>query len=239
MSAEVSCAKSLQRNQPMARQQTTERICKMSIAMFNEHGHSSVSTNHIASAISISTGNLYYYYKNRQAIIRAIYEIMEKEAEIMLELPRKLGHSFELVQFYIASLGNLLSRYRFFFRELSEILRNDPDLRESYGKMEQRFKMSLFDMIHGLTDSGFFRTFDSAEEVEALADTIWILSTSSLSMAEVGVDRLTHEQALKKLTRQLLFLLKPYVTKKELNRSDSIFTHSISTSELLTKGSAL
>jgi len=62
---------------------TKEKIIATAIIMFNQDGTSSVSTNHIAKELGISTGNLYYYFKNKEEIIRAILEKMILEWEIV------------------------------------------------------------------------------------------------------------------------------------------------------------
>jgi AcrR family transcriptional regulator len=49
----------------------------LAIQLFNEQGTTVVSTNHIASAIGISPCNLYYHFRNKEDIIRAIFEQMD------------------------------------------------------------------------------------------------------------------------------------------------------------------
>ena len=56
-----------------ARVGNRERIVVASLQLFNELGTHTVSTNHIAAHLSISPGNLYYHFANREEIIRAIF----------------------------------------------------------------------------------------------------------------------------------------------------------------------
>jgi len=56
-----------------------DKIIHTSIQFFNEQGTKAVSTNHIASAIGISPGNLYYHFRNMEDIIRAIFEQMDAD----------------------------------------------------------------------------------------------------------------------------------------------------------------
>ena len=52
---------------------TRDRIIQASKELFNEQGERNVTTNHIASHLGISPGNLYYHFKNKQQIIFDIY----------------------------------------------------------------------------------------------------------------------------------------------------------------------
>ncbi|MFN8512060.1 MAG: helix-turn-helix domain-containing protein [Chloroflexia bacterium] len=55
---------------------TRERILDAALGLFNERGTAVVSTNHIAAACGISPGNLYYHFRNKEEIIRALFDRM-------------------------------------------------------------------------------------------------------------------------------------------------------------------
>lgn len=67
---------------------TRERIIEMAIRLFNELGTGAVSTNHIAEALSMSPGNLYYHFRNKEEIIRAILERMIARWEALYVFPK-------------------------------------------------------------------------------------------------------------------------------------------------------
>ena len=52
---------------------TKEKILLTAIELFNKYTASAISTNHIAAEMNISPGNLYYYFKNKEEIIKEIF----------------------------------------------------------------------------------------------------------------------------------------------------------------------
>ena len=56
----------------MKTNKTKEKILDTSIRMFNEKKASNVSTVQISADMKISPGNLYYYYSNKEEVIRWI-----------------------------------------------------------------------------------------------------------------------------------------------------------------------
>ena len=65
----------------VSRRNTADLIVEGSIALFNRLGVSDVTTNHIATHLEISPGNLYYYFANKEAIIRAIFAQIKAQVE--------------------------------------------------------------------------------------------------------------------------------------------------------------
>ena len=51
---------------------TKSVILDTAVRLFNQHGSQSVSTNRIAAEMSISVGNLYYHFNNKEDIIRSL-----------------------------------------------------------------------------------------------------------------------------------------------------------------------
>ena len=54
-------------------------ILQVSLKLFNEFGSENISTNEIAKKTDISTGTLYYYFKNKEEIIVELFIKMNKE----------------------------------------------------------------------------------------------------------------------------------------------------------------
>jgi AcrR family transcriptional regulator len=53
---------------------TRSSILDAALELFNDRGKAAVSTNHIAAALDIGPGNLYYHFRIKQDIIQALFE---------------------------------------------------------------------------------------------------------------------------------------------------------------------
>lgn len=67
---------------------TKERILNTSLTLFNREGERNVTTNHIAEALGISPGNLYYHFRNKGTIVAALFERYSQHLLTLLEAPR-------------------------------------------------------------------------------------------------------------------------------------------------------
>ena len=52
---------------------TRDRILDAALELFNERGTAAVTTNHVAARAGISPGNLYYWFSDKDEIIRELY----------------------------------------------------------------------------------------------------------------------------------------------------------------------
>jgi AcrR family transcriptional regulator len=166
---------------------TRERIVETAIELFNAQGTAAVSTNHIAAACSISPGNLYYHFRNKEDIIRAIFEQMDRvglEEYQRITAERGPG-SIETMQETFVMIQQYNWRYRFFKRELTALIMADPLLRERFvetnrmmlGVVDEALKLSI--------EQGFLRPLAAAERA-LLAEEIWLIALFWLNYLEVG-----------------------------------------------------
>ena len=67
---------------------TKQKILDTSLALFNKQGERNVTTNHIAEAMGISPGNLYYHFRNKGVIVAALFERYQQNLLTLLEEPQ-------------------------------------------------------------------------------------------------------------------------------------------------------
>ena len=63
------------------RVKTRDRIVAESLELFNAQGERNVTTNHIAAHLGMSPGNLYYHFRNKQAIIAELFAQYEAQVD--------------------------------------------------------------------------------------------------------------------------------------------------------------
>ena len=107
---------------------TRDRILEVSLLLFNEEGEGELSSVDIANALEISPGNLYYHFKGKDAIIRALFDRFEEEMQVILRGSRGGLASLEDNWVYIYILLEEIYDFRFFYRDLAGLLRRYPDL---------------------------------------------------------------------------------------------------------------
>ncbi len=107
---------------------TRDRILQVSLLLFNEEGEAQLSSVDVANALEISPGNLYYHFKGKDAIIRALYDRFEEEMRIILRGSSGGVASIEDNWVYIYILLEEIYDFRFFYRDLAGLLARYPDL---------------------------------------------------------------------------------------------------------------
>jgi AcrR family transcriptional regulator len=152
-----------------------ERIVQASLELFNERGTSSVTTNHIAAHLSISPGNLYYHFGNKEEIIRAIFPRFSEAVHATIVLPedREVAAA-DLGRYHLAGVETLWE-FRFFFWDPKELLARDPVLAEPYQELRQWLVDALVALFRRLIAQRVMRPPEPAEDLARVATNSFIL----------------------------------------------------------------
>lgn len=153
-----------------------ERVLEAALTLFNEQGIGAVSTNHIAEAAGISPGNLYYHYRNKEEIIRALFERLFAAWDEAFQLPTDQAPSMTDFDTMIAANYQLIWEYRFAYREQAALLRNDPELQERYLAVRQRGYEGFASLIEAFSTAGVLSQPTDTQELEIITELCWIVS---------------------------------------------------------------
>ena len=155
-----------------------ERIIEASLELFNARGVRSVTTNHIAAHISISSGNLYYHFRNKEQIIREIFPRIAEAARSAIPLPEEGEITATHVgRYHLAGIRSLWE-YRFFLRDLWELLSRDPTLAAEYRDLQRWLIGRFVSLFQRLVSQGNMNLHDFRDDIERVATIAVILWTS-------------------------------------------------------------
>jgi AcrR family transcriptional regulator len=183
---------------------TKEAILDAALNLFNQQGTASVSTNHIAQALNISPGNLYYHYRNKQEIIRALFERMFSAWDTAFQLPEDHPPTFGDLQQLVRLNFEMLWAFRFIYREQVTLLRQDLELRTRYLSVRQRGYAGFHALFASFVQAGVIPAAGEETAVTELADLCWLISEfwlTNLELSGQAVDKDHMEQGVRLLLR--------------------------------------
>jgi AcrR family transcriptional regulator len=193
---------------------TRERILELSLRLFNDFGEPNVNTTLIAEEMNISPGNLYYHFKNKDDIINCIFQQFEREIDKLLALPTEREPDVEDAWLFLHVLFELIWKYRFFYRDLNNLLANNRTLELKFKQLlTQKVKVAR-GLCDGLAKAGELQA--GAREIEALATNMVVVATYWLSYSYVLDPRRFNEPevvgaALQRGCYQVMALTAPYL----------------------------
>jgi AcrR family transcriptional regulator len=163
-----------------------ERALDAALTLFNDAGTAAVSTNHIAAAAGISPGNLYYHFRNKEEVIRALFERLFGAYARIFVLPENRAPTLVDLRRLVRANFDLLWEYRFAYRELAALLRRDEVLRERWLEVRRRGYTGFRALIAAFVSAGVMTAPVDAETVDRLADACWLISEFWLPSLEVS-----------------------------------------------------
>ena len=130
---------------------TKQKILESAVRLFNWDDVANVRLQQIADETGISVGNLAYHFKNKEAIVTAVYEgLFDEFSQILSSYmisPRLADFDLQMEQYH-----QFFSRYKFYLIDLFEIERSYPDImnrwRECVNKMLLQIRKRLDYNVH-------------------------------------------------------------------------------------------
>jgi len=168
---------------------TRDRILDTALALFNDAGTAPVSTNHIAAAASISPGNLYYHFRNKEQIVQSLFERLFDAYDRVFALPEDRAPTIADLRRLVRVNFDLLWDYRFAYREMAVLLRRDEILRERWLEVRRRGYTGFRELIAAFVTAGVVAAPADTAAIDRLADLCWLISEFWLPSLEVsGLD---------------------------------------------------
>lgn len=192
---------------------TRDKILKKSLTLFNVQGERKVSTNHIAAALSMSPGTLYYHFRNKDEIIFELFSRYEAGTLNLLMAPEDRHLTYADKLGYFEGILNNMWEYRFLHRDLEHLLGDNPSLQERYQQFGRQVMTQGQRIYQRLAESGLVEA--EAEAVDALILNIWVIITSWISFLHTsgifGSSGTISRDLLRRGIYQIILLEAPYL----------------------------
>jgi len=194
---------------------TRERILDVALRLFNDFGEPNVNTTLISEEMKISPGNLYYHFKNKDDIINCIFQQFEKEIDQLLAVPTGRSADVEDAWLFLHLLFEQIWQYRFFYRDLNNLLANNRTLEIKFKELLNEKVQVARRLCAGLQSAGQLTA--NTRDIEALATNMVVVATYWLSFAYVLDPRRSNEPAvvgaaLQRGCYQTMALTSPYLS---------------------------
>jgi AcrR family transcriptional regulator len=193
---------------------TKQKILDTARNLFNKNGYSQVTIRMLAQDLKISSGNLNYHFKKREAILEALYfemvAVFDQRAQSLSD--QKL--TLEYTQLSIQTSMERMVDYRFFWNDLFYILQSNL-------KIQQHFEQAKVNRIKGyeyLFDAfikqGILTPASFPLEYKLLAERMIDYSNTWLYASNLYETTASTQQMIEKASLQLILFLYPYLTTR-------------------------
>lgn len=157
----------------MTNNSTKQKILEAAIRTFNVDGVANVRLQQIADETGISVGNLAYHFKNKEAIVSAVYEsLFDEFASILSSFllnPKLSDFDQQLEQYH-----RFFSRYNFYLIDLFEIERSYPVIMERWHQFVAKMLVQIRKRLDYCVQRGVLIPEPVTGIYDTLTNNIWM-----------------------------------------------------------------
>ncbi|HMQ47161.1 MAG TPA: TetR/AcrR family transcriptional regulator [Saprospiraceae bacterium] len=203
---------------------TKQKILATSVQLFNQFGLANVRLQQIATEVGISPGNLAYHFRNKEAIIEAVYlDLFEELREILATyrvFPNMIDFDYQMNKYFV-----FIQKYPFYFIDIQEISRQFPEIDLQRGQLTVKMVNQIRKRFDFKKQRGMMVEEPLPGIYEYLAKSVWCLISSEAhrQMTNSSTDW-EQENNFKKMIWYLLF---PYFTKEGLEEFKQLIVPSL------------
>ncbi|MBL7757886.1 MAG: TetR/AcrR family transcriptional regulator [Chitinophagaceae bacterium] len=150
---------------------TKTRIIEVAGKLFFHEGIASIRLQQIADGAGISVGNLAYHFRNKEALVQAVYENLFTElSEILAQYmayPQLLGFDKQFSAMY-----QFYQKNSFTFNNSWEIERNYPEIQKEWLTVSNKLLLQIRKRIEYNIQNGFIRPEPYKGAYEVLANSL-------------------------------------------------------------------
>lgn len=126
---------------------TAERILATALALFNEHGESTITSVDIANECEISPGNLYYHFKGKEQLVTGLIKLHRAQMHELLDNQNVHTLGVEDMFYYFLMLAEKMQLFRFLYRSPMDLQEKYPIYTRSHVKMLHAMEQSVSQIL--------------------------------------------------------------------------------------------
>lgn len=199
---------------------TYQRIIDASLQLFNEHGERATSTNHIAAYLSISPGNLYYHFANKDEIIIQLFKRYSTTMLTYLNNTKLPENVVECID-YMNGVLSIMWDYRFLFSDVNTLLnRSAAFLGEHNEFTHVQISPLLVKLLTKLQDSDLIQIDEAGKQ--DLAINMWMVTKYWFDFDNSMSKGKFNENSKSRGVYRTLSLLRPYLLPQHVGEFDTL-----------------
>lgn len=188
------------------RQAQRERILQAALSCFVKSGFHNASVATIAETASMSTGLIYRYFENKNAIILAIIEAQLNVARRRIREMRNTDDLTEAIieYFYSRNTDTMESMSAALFLEMSAEATRDPEIAAAVCRLDTTIRQEIIDWLTRDAAAGGQGLPRDGADARALAWVLLIEGLKARKAREPDLDRQTLREAIERTFGALL-----------------------------------
>lgn len=202
----------------MARSRTPDRICDAALALFNEFGEPSVTTNRIADELDISPGNLHYHFRTKRSLVERLFTLFERRMLALLGGETIEQADVEDAWLFLHLVFETIAEFRFIYRDLNELCGTYPEVGRRMRGILKLSMQTADDLLRGLERTGQFQADGPAREL--LVRNIVLISSYWLSFDQAIAPE--HAPRADRAALQVMSLVSPFLEGRARAQFDAI-----------------
>ena len=156
--------------------------------LFTQHGIDPVTTNQIAAEAGISPGNLYYWFRSKAEIVRALFDEWAERMRIPTEQVSEPVDALRALWNRTTQTQQPDPAYAFFLRDLLPLLHTDPVLAKAYRQGYTTRRDEFVRAVERIIDAGLLYPPASPTTIRDLVSLLWLVSETAQPFASIVDD---------------------------------------------------
>lgn len=161
---------------------TRQAILNTAKRLFNERGYNDVTTRDIADALSISKGNLTYYFKKKEDIVEAL--VAEPSGDEVGRPPKTVAE----LDGFLSHIQDVVQENAFYFWHHAQLAQVSPRIHELQAAAFKRNAETLMGSFRLLVEGGLMREEEYPGEHRRASDAVLLASVYWIPFCELRED---------------------------------------------------